>query len=146
MRSHLGAAVRWCCDAVVRPWPTARVALTSYWTAGLAWAVMTALHGRWLLRSAHAGDVLSAYGAALVVLGLWVAVLELMRVGLTETARRQTESDFAWFAEQMPTLRASEEAAAAETKRTLIVERVAAGLIAVAGTLLNGWGTPLARR
>ena len=123
-----------------------RRALASNWTAGIAWVSMTVLHERWLLRSAHAGDVLSAYGAALVVLGLWLAVLDLARIGLTETAQRQTESDFAWFAEQMPALLAAEKAAAIKAKRTLIVERVAAGIIAAFGTLLNGWGTPLARR
>ena len=100
---------------------------------------MTALHWQWLWRSSHASEVLSAYGAALVVLGLWVAILELVRVGLTETARQQTESDFAWFAEQMPALHASEKVAAVEAKRALIVERVAAGL-------MNGWALPLARR
>ncbi len=42
----------------------------SYWTAGAAFVVMTALHLRWLFRSLHAGDVLSAYGAGLVALGL----------------------------------------------------------------------------
>ena len=82
MRPHLRSLVRWYRNATVRCWPTVRIALASYWTAGIAWAAMTALHGRWLWRSAHAGDVLSAYGAGVVALGVLIAARPFLRAGL----------------------------------------------------------------
>lgn len=123
-----------------------RVTLASYWTAGIAWSVMTALHGRWLWRSTHAGEVLTAYGAGVVVLGLWVAVLELVRAGIATTVRRQVAQEPIWFAEQLPAAEEAENAAAVEAKRAIAVERVVASLIVAVGTLAGGWATPLARR
>jgi uncharacterized protein with ACT and thioredoxin-like domain len=138
MLAHRDAAVRWRL--------TARLALASYWTAGIAGSVMTALHGRWLVRSSHAGEVLTAYGAGVVVLGLWVAVLELVRAGIAETGRRQVAHEPVWFAEQLPAAEEVEKAAAVEARRAIIVERVVAGIIVAVGTLAGGWATPLARR
>ena len=123
-----------------------RDVLVSYWTAGIAWGVMTALQGRWLWRSTHAGEVVTAYGAGVVVLGLWVAVLELVRTGIAETARRQVAQEPIWFAEQLPAAEEAEKAAAVEAKRAIIVERVAAGIIVAVGMLAGGWATPLSRR
>ena len=109
MLPHFGVMVRRCHSSAVRWWPAVRVGLAGYWTAGIAWAAMSWLHWRWLWRSTHAGEVLSAYGSGLVVLGLWVAVLELVRVGITETARRQVGQEPVWFAEQLPAAEASEK-------------------------------------
>ena len=58
-----------------------RTAAASYTTAIVAFIVMTALHLRWLHLSAHAGDVLSAYGAGLVVLGVLVGSRPYLRTG-----------------------------------------------------------------
>ena len=146
MLPHFGVMVRRCHSSAVRWWPAVRVGLAGYWTAGIAWAAMSWLHWRWLWRSTHVGEVLSAYGSGLVVLGLWVAVLELVRVGITETARRQVGQEPVWFAEQLPAAEASEKAAAVEARRTIIVERAIAGSVVAAGTLAGGCATPLSRR
>ena len=127
----------------------ARAAVTSYWTASLAWAAMSALHWSWLWRSAHAGDVLSAYGAGLVVLGVLVGSRPYLRTGfaqLVESGLPQYDgmtfsTDERWQAHKA--LVASERP---KVRRDVWAERVVAVVVVVVGTLLNGWGTPLARR
>ncbi len=128
-----------------------RVAAASYWTAGAAWAVMTALHLRWLQRSAHAGDVLSAYGAGLVVLGLLVAARPFIRGGLSaavQAAMPQYQGYVGFPGRQIPTMLEQREIEAQRPaiRREVITERVIAVAVVVVGTLMNGWGTPLARR
>ena len=128
-----------------------RAGLASYWTAGIAWAVMTALHGRWLWRSAHAGEVLSAYGAGLVVLGIGVAARPLIRQGLSSAvqAAMPTYQGYTGFpGRKIPSMseQLQIEALRPMVRREVIAERVVAVSVIVAGTLLNGWGAPLARR
>ena len=125
--------------------------LVSYWTAIFAWVVMTVLHLRWLHRSTHAGDVISAYGAGLTVLGLLVAARPFLKMGVDRTARSQVpQLPFAFAApdteEGMRPFREHQEAAFRYFRREIIAERVIAVAVVVVGTLLNGWGTPLARR
>jgi hypothetical protein len=121
-----------------------RAAAASYWTIGAAWAVMSALHWRWLWRSTHAGDVLSAYGAGLVVLGLLVAARPFIRAGVRRMAEQQAIPpqspiwpEGAW---------AKYEAKVLAAVPDVWAERVVAVGVVVIGTFLNGWGTPLARR
>ncbi len=127
----------------------ARAAAASYWTAGAAWAVMSALHWRWLWRSAHAGDVLSAYGAGLVVLGVWVAARPYLRNGLEPWIAAVLPQDQATYAvgnSYSSDLAEAQSRARPGVTRDVWAERVVAVGVVVVGTLLNGWGTPLARR
>ena len=126
-----------------------RAAAASYWTAVAAWAVMSALHWRWLWRSAHAGDVLSAYGAGLVVLGLLVAARPFIRAGVRPTAIQsvaaQAPQTFGYGGPR-PEAYAAHDARVGAAMPDVWAERVVAVGVVVVGTLLNGWGTSLARR
>lgn len=127
----------------------ARAAAASYWTAGAAWAVMSGLHWRWLWHSAHAGDVLSAYGAGLVVLGVLVGSRPYLRAGFSQlVAAGLPQYDGAPFStgDRWQEHKALVEDERPRVRRDVLAERVIAVGIVVIGTLLNGWGTPLARR
>ncbi len=123
---------------------------TSYWTAAALGLFIAAVHGWWLVKSDHAGEVISGFGAALVVLGLFVAARPFVELGVRGMAAQQVQ------APQFTPLFDSEgtiirEAKAAYQKNidaavpAVIVERVLAVLVVVTGTLLNGYGAPLAR-
>ena len=125
-----------------------RAALASCWTAGIAWGVMTALHGRWLVRSTHAGDVLSAYGAGLVVLGVLVGSRPYLRAGFTGLVqaglpRPPIVPIGGGFGK---TIVAQIHAERPRVVLDVLAERILAVALVVLGTLLNGWATPLARR
>ena len=127
----------------------ARDAAASYWTAGFAYIVMSALHWRWLWRSTHASDVLSAYGAGLVVLGLLVAARPFIRAGVRRMAEQDVQAP--QFGGWATAEYVAEGWAAYRIRVDAVIpdvwaERVAAIGVLVVGTLLNGWGTPLARR
>lgn len=127
----------------------ARATIASYWTSFIAIVVMSGLHLRWLLRSAHAGDVLSAYGAGLVVLGVLVGSRPYLRSGIGNMVARSLPSGGGVFPrtrEQAAAARKRIEEARPEVTRDVWAERVIAVGVVVVGTLLNGWGTPLARR
>ena len=149
MRPHLDALVRWCRDAVVRSWPTVRDVLVSYWTAGLAFVAMTALHGRWLARSVQAGEVLSGYGAGLVMLGIFVASRPYIRAGLEADIAARQRRNPAVIPANRERIRRHRERVAEEApgiRRDAWAERVIAVAVVLIGTFLNGYGTPLARR
>lgn len=126
-----------------------RVAAASYTTAIAAFVVMTTLHLRWLHRSAHAGDVLSAYGAGVVVLGVLVGSRPYLRTGVARLIERDMPDGgagvFGGPVYDAEVARLRREALAGVTL-DVWAERVIAVAIVVVGTLLNGWGTPLARR
>ena len=128
-----------------------RQALASYWTAGLALAAMSWLHWRWLWRTVHAGDVLSAYGAGLVAFGLLIASRPFIRGGLSTAvqAAMPVYHGYVGFpGREVPNMleQRAIEAVRPMIRREVIAERVIAVAVVVVGTLLNGWGTPLARR
>ncbi len=126
-----------------------RVAVASYTTAVAAFVVMTTLHLRWLHRSAHTGDVLSAYGAGVVVLGLLVGSRPYLRIGVTGLIERDMPEGGAGvlggpvYDAEVAKLRRD---ALPGVTLDVWAERVIAVAVVIVGTLLNGWGTPLARR
>lgn len=126
-----------------------RTAAASYTMTVVAFVVMTALHLRWLHRSAHAGEVLSAYGAGVVVLGVLVGSRPYLRAGVADLIERDMpEGGAGVFGGPVYDAEMGELRRKALPGVTLDVwaERVIAVATVVAGTLLNGWGTPLARR
>ena len=126
-----------------------RQVLASNWTSGLALMAMSWLHWRWLWRSAHAGDVLSAYDAGLVVLGILVGSRPYLRAGfagLVEAGLPQDDAGYLVGPDYLQELEREREAARPQATRDVLAERVVAVAVVVLGTLLNGWGTPLARR
>ncbi len=110
---------------------------------------MTTLHLRWLHRSAHAGDVLSAYGAGVVVLGVLVGSRPYLRTGVARLIERDMPDGgagvFGGPVYDAEVARLRREALPGVTL-DVWAERVIAVSVVIVGTLLNGWGTPLARR
>ncbi|MGI4763568.1 MAG: hypothetical protein ACRYGP_00615 [Janthinobacterium lividum] len=126
-----------------------RTAAASHTTAIAAFVVMTALHLRWLHRSAHAGDVLSAYGAGVVILGVMVGSRPYLRAGVARLIERDMPEEgagvFGGPVYDAEVARLRREALPGVTL-DVWAERVITVAVVVVGTLLKGWGTPLARR
>ena len=123
-----------------------RTAAASYTTAIVAFIVMTALHLRWLHLSAHAGDVLSAYGAGLVVLGVLVGSRPYLRTGfagLVDAVLAQDDAGYLIGPDYLRELEEQRRAARPQAVRDVLAERVIAVVVVIVGTLLNGWGRPL---
>ena len=143
------ATVLWCRGIVVRRWLVVREGLTHYGTALLALNWITALHERWLWRSAHAGEVVPGYGAALVMLGVFVGARPYLRAGVQRMVIAGLPAfGGSFYGSYGMVAEHNERVRAALPGVTLDVwaERVIAVAIVLLGTFLNGYGTPLARR
>lgn len=123
-----------------------RQGAASYQTVGTVGAAVTALHVVWLTRSDHAGEVVSGFGSALVVFGVWIAAFPFIRRGLTRiTDRMPRASDVVLPEFRAMVLRQEEREERAKQRRDQIDERIWGVAIVLLGTLLNGYGAPLAR-
>lgn len=143
------ATVRWCRGITVRHWPIIREGLAHYGTALLALNWMTALHERWLWRSAHAGEVVSGYGAGLIMLGVFVGARPYLRAGISRTVEAGLPPYRGAFLQGRGAAERHRERVAALRPAVALdvwAERVVAVLVVLLGTFLNGYGTPLARR
>ena len=126
-------------------WRAHKIA-SSYRSVGIVTVVLTLAHAGFLARYGHAGEVVSGYGASLVVLGVWVAGFPLIRRGLQQVGPLGPSyidgvlPEFRSFAKRI-----MDEQERHKIRRDQIDERVVGVAIALVGTLLNGYGTPLAR-
>lgn len=113
-------------------------------------ALVIVLHAWWLSRSDHAGEVLSACGAAIVVVGLFVAAVPFLRAGVEAAAREKVQApQGAYYDSAVGAFAQAAQAAYLAKVEAAIpgiwTERVVAVAIVIVGTLLNGYGTPIAR-
>ena len=123
-----------------------RQGASSYWTVAVVSAAVTVMHLVWLMRSDHAGEVVSGFGSVLVVLGVWVAAFPFIRHGLTRVVDQMPRvSDVVLPEFRSMALRREERDERAKQRRDQIDERIWGVAIVLLGTLLNGYGAPLAR-
>lgn len=118
----------------------------SHWTALAAGIVIFVLHVCWLIRVSpdHRLEVVSGFGAMLIVLGIWVAALLFLRKGLKKTAADSMPPLVGSFATP-PEYDESREGQRPQARRDVTDERVL-GVAAIAiGTILNGYAAPVAR-
>ena len=123
---------------------------SSYVTlAGVSFCAAT-LHVWWLIQSSHAGEVISGFGATIIALGLWVAARPFIRTGIMDAARQQVQApQFQAYLDSdgkmISEAQAAYNARVASVIPDIVTERVLAVLVIVLGTVLNGYGAPLAR-
>lgn len=122
--------------------------LVSYPVILGAGGVVLVLHLWWLASADHQGEVISALGAVATVFGIWMASRPYVRLGIAGMIEAGLPKDDAgfltgpnWFEE----FRAIQDAARPGVTRDVWAERVIAVTVVVIGTLLNGYGTPIAR-
>lgn len=127
-----------------------RIAL-SYWTVILIGALILAVHARfWFSHPSARAENLSGLGAALIVLGLVVAARPFIRSGTHGLAMAQTQApQFMGYADAEGILiaqaRAAYDTRVERAKPDIVAERIIAVVVIAAGTLLNGYATPLVR-
>jgi len=122
----------------------------SYWPVTAAAVIAIALHVIWFMNSppAQRGEVITGSGAALIVLGLWVAARPFVRSGIeaaTGQAMPPVRGVFPVAAKESHEYHARREAQRPQIRRDVVAERVIAVVIIALGTLLNGYGTPIVR-
>ena len=125
----------------------AQAAIASYWTAGIAWGVMTALHARWLWQWKHTGEVVSGYGAGLIALGLAHLLAAYLQPHALDraTAGAMPQDWRSFHRAHDPTASDRRQALWIEIRKGIITERIVVAILVLIGTFLNGYGTPLAR-
>jgi hypothetical protein len=113
---------------------------------GVAWLV---LHGWWWITCpGQRGENASGFGAFLTVLGVWIALLPYIRLGIQGMAeeRVKTGSLGAWHDTQTITdNKTIHEEKVKAAMPSVYEERIVAIFMIVIGSLLNGYGTPLVR-
>ena len=124
----------------------------SYWTALALGALAIFLHGRWyVVDKATGGEVVSGFGAALVVLGVMIGGRAYVRSGIIGVALQQTTTQALvitpskYGGDMAAATAAARAERAAKVVPDLIAERVIAVAIVILGTLLNGYGPLIAR-
>ena len=122
--------------------------VTSHWTAVTLGALAVLLHVRWYtVDKALGGEVLSGFGAALVVLGIFVGSRPYIRAGLAKLVSDGLPAYGAGFFSS-DALKEHRDRVAAERPKVLrdvLAERVLAVGVVIIGTLLNGYGSLIAR-
>ncbi len=122
----------------------------SYWTPVLVGLALLGVHLAWAIRwePARRGEVVTGFGAAMIVLGLFVAARPYIRLGLGPFIRGALTPDVGTFVtddsydEQLKAIHAAE---LPEVTRDAWAERVIAVAVIAAGTILNGYGPLLVR-
>lgn len=122
-----------------------RVAL-SYWTVCLIGLALFGVHAWfWSSYPAHRAEVISGFGAALIVLGLWVAARPFIRSGLAVMVGQAMPPLQGAFLDGDLRGHQRREAMRPQVRRDVIAERIIAVLVIAVGTLLNGYAAPLVR-
>ncbi|CAA2161158.1 hypothetical protein MBRA_06318 [Methylobacterium brachiatum] len=123
-----------------------RLAL-SYWTPVVLGAVMLGLHLAWAIRwePAKRGEVVTGFGACLIVLGLLVAARPYLTTGLKGAIDKEASAEPSAILSGGRTDDPHLIARRTEAKGYIIAERVVAVVVIAVGTLLNGYGPPLVR-
>ena len=123
--------------------------VTSYWTAVTLGALAVLLHVSWYtVDKAPGGEVLSGFGAALMVLGIFVGSRPYIRAGLAKLVSDGLPAYGAGFFSSDALLKEHRDRVAAERPKVLrdvLAERVLAVGVVIIGTLLNGYGSVIAR-
>jgi hypothetical protein len=100
-------------------------------------------HVWWFAQSDHQGDVVAGFGGALTVVGILVAAQPYIRKGLIQAAREQVGLHD--HEQQRREEGSRQEEAEAESVSHVIKERVVGVLLIGLGSMLNGYGTAIAR-
>jgi hypothetical protein len=120
----------------------------SYWTIGIVGGAWLASHGWWITYPHQRGKNASGFGAFLTVLGVWIALLPYIRLGIRGMAEQQVQGAPLSAYHSTQTI-ADNEAIYREKVKAAVPniyeERVVAVFLIVIGSLLNGYGTPLMR-
>lgn len=121
-----------------------------YWILLLAGAGLLGMHVAWAIwgEPDKRGEVVTGFGALLIVLGLIVAARPYLRLGLGPFIQNALTPDVAAYATDESydeQLRATHAAELPEATRDAWAERVIAVAIIAFGTLLNGYGPALVR-
>ena len=126
------------------PWK--RVAL-SYWTAVAIGLALLTLHAWWFAgcRAMPRAEVVSGFGAAMTVLGVFVAARPFIRMGVAGMASSLVYTPGPGFLIDdegvvLGQMQAAHQARARQLEPDVRAERIVAVLVAAAGTLLNGYG------
>lgn len=126
-----------------------RTIASSYWTALALGALAIFLHVRWyVVDKAAGGEVVSGFGAVLVVLGVFVGSRPYIRAGVAGLIEAGLPALGAGFLIGPDTYREHQELVEKvrpQVTRDVWAERVVAVAIVILGTLLNGYGPLLAR-
>nr|AGO88406.1 protein of unassigned function [Methylobacterium oryzae CBMB20] len=105
----------------------------------------------WLLDPKHHGEVVTGFGASLIVLGVWIAAAPYIRTGfaaLVEKTMPRSNRSFMGKTRTPEEREAERVAREAERKKVaadLAAERFVAAGAVVVGTILNGYGSTLVR-
>ena len=125
-----------------------REAALSYWTVGIVALIVIAGHIRWFTRGGPTAEVISGFGAAFVVLGIWVAARPFLRMGVRAMAEQSVQGTapqaIGWDVPP-PEAGVAYQARIDAAMPDVWAERVIAVLVIVVGTLLNGYGGVIAR-
>lgn len=123
-----------------------RLALT-YWTPVAAGLVLLGLHLTWAIRwePTKRGEILTGFGACLIVLGLLVAARPLIGSGLAGAAAQAAPIARAAILSGERINDPDLMARRARARSDIAAERVVAVIVIAIGTLLNGYGSPLVR-
>ena len=128
-----------------------RMVALSYRTVALLGSLAIVLHVRWYTVDKAPGDeVVSGFGAALVVLGIFVAARPFLRAGVRGMAEQTgQQTQYQGYIDDIGTMEAASRAADQARIEAAIpdvwAERVVAVVVIVTGTLLNGYGPLVAR-
>ncbi len=126
-----------------------RTIAASYWTALALGALAVFLHVRWYTVDKAAGaEVVSGFGAALVAFGVFVGSRPYIRAGIAGMIKAGLPDGGAGVfggPTYDASLKAVHDKVRPEVTRDVWAERVIAVAVVIVGTLLNGYGTLIAR-
>ena len=110
-------------------------------------AMLAGAHVAWgvWLEPTKRGEILTGFGACLIVLGLLVAARPYLATGLDALVDKEASAAPAPVLSGGRTDAPNLLAKRAEARDNILAERVTAVLVIGTGTLLNGYGPPLIR-
>lgn len=120
---------------------------TSNWTAITLGLTILALHVAWAvwLEPTRRGEIVTGFGASMIVFGLLVAARPFLTTGLEAAVDREASAGPAAVLSGGRTDDPDLLRRRAEARDYIFSERVVAVLVIAGGTLLNGYGSPLVR-
>jgi len=115
------------------------------WTVLAVGIVFLLLHAQWFIRVSpnHQAEVVSGFGAVLIVLGIWLVALPFLRKGIEKATADAMPPPLSGFLVP-PEYDESREAQRPQARRDVMDEQVFGVITIVIGTILNGYATPIA--